>query len=94
MTTKLDNAWRLRALTRAQSLEGKEHSPIQLEVIEASRQAHGEEWAIFMAFGIQPEYQAYINGTINILEKEIEDWPGQRLIAAIRLKWSCKELLQ
>jgi hypothetical protein len=97
MTTRLyEPTWRVRALARAQSLEGLGWEDWEQEVIDAWEDVH-PEYGIFMAFGVCPERQSYINGTIQQLE-DAEDLEGgeyrQKVLTAwVRLQWSCKELI-
>lgn len=98
MTTRLyEPTWRVRALARAKSLEGLPWSDFEQGVIDAWEDAHPGA-GIFMAYGICPERQSYINGTIQQLE-EAEDLEGKEyrqkvLTAWVRLQWSCEELLK
>ena len=88
--------WKPRALRRAKSLVGEEWTEREMEVIEANKKAYPQDngkWAAFMAFGVRPEMQSYIDITIELLEEEPERYKGQFLICAVRLKWSCEILI-
>jgi len=98
MTTRLDEpSWRIRALARAESLKGLPWTEKEQEVIDAWEDAHPGS-GIFMAYGICPERQSYINGTIQQLEeaKGLERGKLRQkvLTAWVRLCWSCKELIR
>lgn len=94
MTTRLyEPSWKVRALARAKSLEGLPWTEREQEVIAAYAR-HGEDFegdAIFMAYGIRPEKQSYVNGTIKQLESPRDR--GQLLTAWVRLCWSCEMLI-
>lgn len=80
--------WKPRALKRAKSLEGRPLLPREQEILDG----FGVE-AYFMAFGIQPETQKYIDFTIQVLEQARERYIGQLLTMSVRLRWSCEALL-
>jgi len=84
--------WQPRALKRAKSLNGKQWTEREQEVIDAYAKHHDDQWATFMAFGIVPESQAYIDTTIKHLESN-PDPPTLFVTTRIRLEWSCKALL-
>lgn len=93
MTTRLDEpTWRVRALAKAKTLVGLPWTEREQEVIDAWEDVD-PGYGIFMAYGIRPEKQTYINGTIKQLEDENAD-RGKLLTAWVRLQWSCEELSQ
>lgn len=93
MTTRLyEPSWRIRALIRAQSLVGEGWTANEQKAIDAYEQVD-PGYGVFLAFGICPEKQVYINGTIAQLKNE-DITPGQLLTAWVRLCWSCEELIR
>lgn len=86
--------WKDRALVRARSLQGRDHTPDEKAFIEQSKIEDGDEWRweYFRVFGVQPETQAYIDATIQQLEKCSD--LAQRATCEIRLEWSCRALLK
>lgn len=97
MTTRLDEpSWLPRALARAEALQGLPWTEKEQEHIDIWEE-HDPGFGIFMAYGICPERQSYINGTIEIL-REAEEMAGRELrgkvlIAWVRLCWSCEMLI-
>ena len=81
--------WKPRALQRAKSLEGRPLTPYESEVADRETD-NGVDY--FMAFGIQPETQKYIDYTIQVLEEENEKYMGQLVTTKVRLEWSCKDV--
>lgn len=90
--------WKPRALRRAMSLVGKQYTEREQEVIEANRKGlmpWEEDLATFMAFGIRPEMQKYIDKTIEMLEDPDSESKGWYwAVCAARLEMSCEELLK
>ncbi len=97
MTTRLyEPSWQVRALAQARALEGLPWTEREQEVIDINEE-YNPGFGIFMAYGIRPEKQTYINGTIELLEEaeglEGRELRGKVLIAWVRLQWSCEILI-
>lgn len=93
MTTRLyEPSWRIRALARARSLVGNGWTEREQQVIDAYEEVD-PGFGVFLAYGIRPENQSYVNGTIKQLENE-DITKGQLLTAWVRLCWSCEELIR
>jgi hypothetical protein len=100
MTTHLDEpSWIVRALERARSLEGRDWTEREEEVIQAyEKHGYKRYEAVFMAFGVRPETKGYVQSTVEILEeaqqaKDIRTKREKLVTGWVRLCWCCEAII-
>jgi hypothetical protein len=81
--------WQDRALAFARTLKGRPHTEDEQEFIE---ETDYDPWDYFRVFGIQPETQAYVDKTIQMLEELDPNDLADAVVIEIRLKWSAEEI--